>query len=281
MACTDPNIGKSFVQYKLNKFECLKKDGWWLEEKDINDFISTWTPDNPLVLSSVYGEFATNIEGGVITLADIEKCINNPPAFDIEPDKHIALDFAAGGDSNAIVFRNGNDVQIIKVWKERDTMLTARQMCEQLDMLRLTHYVKPGDVTGDADGLGLPIIHRMRELGWSINEFHGNGTSKDYMCKNLITDCWINACKKIRNRTLIIPNEQQLKLQLTSRKSFMGQTGKLQLESKEDMRSRGIPSPDIADAFAMACSPASSNLLTFVAAGRGTSSGNNRGYAFF
>ena len=262
-ACTEINTMKSFQHFKITKYDCVKSKGWWLHDKDIKDFVDMWKIDHPLVLSSVYAEFATNIEGGVIALADIERCIRMPPTPDYEPDRHVALDFAAGGDENVIVIRRGNIIEIIKSWRERDTMLMARQMIEELDKLKALYSIRPNEVSGDADGLGLPVIQRMAELGWKINEFHGNSTAKDLTCKNRITDCWINACKRIRNCSIIMPNHQQLKLQLTSRKSFMGQTGKLQLESKEDMRARGVPSPDIADAFCMAVSQPDAGVLTF------------------
>ena len=113
-----------------------------------------------------------------------------PPTPDYEPDRHVALDFAAGGDENVIVIRRGNIIEIIKSWRERDTMLMARQMIEELDKLKALYSIRPNEVSGDADGLGLPVIQRMAELGWKINEFHGNSTAKDLTCKNRITDCW-------------------------------------------------------------------------------------------
>src|ERR1017187_2603564 len=224
----EESMYKQFSHFHLPKYSCCKPD-WWLEKKDIDDFVAMWGIEHPLIISSVYGEFATQVEGGVITLADIERCIREPM---ITSDyntggKHVAIDFAAGGDSNVIVFRNGNTVSIIKEWKERDTMKTARDMVEIL-CDRISKGIQPSMVSGDADGLGLPIIHRIKELGWPVNEFHGGAASTDKMCKNYITDCWINACKKIRNRSIIIPDNQELKLQLTDRKSFQNQTGKLQ-----------------------------------------------------
>lgn len=262
-ACTEPNTMKPFKHFKLTKYECLKKHGWWLDEEDIQTVIDMYGIDHSLVRSTVFAEFAANIEGGIISLADIEKCIRNSAIPDHSGGKHAALDFAAGGDSNVIAFRNGNEIKIIKVWKDKDTMNASRTFINELDALKKEYNISASDVTGDDDGLGKPMIDRIHELGWTINRFHGNSTAKDTTCKNLITDYWINACRKIRNLSIIMPNSQELKLQLTSRKSYMNQTGKLQLESKEDMRSRGIPSPDIADAFCIAIGAPQSGLLTF------------------
>lgn len=263
-ACTEHNTMKPFKHFKLSKYDCLKQDGYWLDKEDIDLMVSMWGESHPLVQSSVYGNFCQNIEGGVITLADIENCIRTPALPDYSGGKHIGLDFAAGGDSNVIVFRNGNELKIIKEWKDRDTMNASRTFANELDILKREYGITQSDVSGDDDGLGKPMIDRLSELGWNINRFHGGSAAKDTSCKNLITDYWLNGCKKIRNRSIIMPNNQELKLQLTSRKSYMNQSGKLCLESKEDMRSRGVPSPDIADAFFLSLGTPVNGLVTFL-----------------
>ena len=69
----DPRMHSSFVHFKLTKFDCLQENGWWLNRKDIDDLVNRWGKEHPLILSSVYAEFATNIEGGIISLSDIER----------------------------------------------------------------------------------------------------------------------------------------------------------------------------------------------------------------
>lgn len=262
---TDANMYGQFDHHKLSQLDCTKDKGYWLDKKEIEDFINLWTINSPLVRSSVFAEFSETIEGGIISLSDIESCIRTPAIPDnITEGKHVALDFAAGGDSNVISFRHGNEVKVVKIWREKDTMSACAEFINQLDNLKKQYNIQPSDVSGDADGLGGPMIDRLKELGWPINRYHGNTKSVDAKCKNRITDDWINLCKRIRNRNIIIPDNQELKLQLTSRKSYMNSNGLLQLESKEDMRSRGIPSPDIADSVAMACGQCQNGVLSFI-----------------
>ena len=54
---------------------------------------------------------------------------------------------------------------------------------------------------------------------------------------------------------MIVPDDDVLFSQLTTRRCKTNSKGRLQLESKEEMRSRGLESPDRADAFvgAVAC----------------------------
>lgn len=261
---TDINMSEQYEHYKLSQFDCLKEDGYWLDRKDIENFISMWGGSNVLIQSSVYAEFATDTEDCIITLSDLERSFRNTPIPDFSNGKHVTLDFAAGGAENVIAFRNGNSIKIIKAWREKDTMKAAREIVSELDILRQKHGIIASQVSGDADGLGIVFIDKLKELGWNINRFHGNSTPNDTAYKNKITECWLEMARNIRNGSLSIPNDQEFKLQLTSRKQYMHSSGKLMIESKADMASRNIPSPDRADAIAMAASNPNSGNLTFI-----------------
>ncbi len=77
-------------------------------------------------------------------------------------------------------------------------------------------------------------------------------------------ECWLELAKRIVNKSIILPISQDLKAQLLSRKQRLNSSGKMELESKEDMRSRGVPSPDIADAVAMAVANQRGGNITFM-----------------
>ena len=51
-------------------------------------------------------------------------------------------------------------------------------------------------------------------------------------------------------RTASIPDDRQLKTDLTGPKTKPDSSGKMFLESKKDMKARGLASPDAADALA-------------------------------
>lgn len=56
----------------------------------------------------------------------------------------------------------------------------------------------------------------------------------------------------LRNREIEIMEEQETFAQLVVRKYFMASNGKIELESKKEMKKRNLPSPDRADALALA-----------------------------
>ena len=54
---------------------------------------------------------------------------------------------------------------------------------------------------------------------------------------------------------LILPNDGDLVAQLSCRKYRMTDGAKIKLESKKDMKARGLPSPDEADCLMLMCMP--------------------------
>jgi hypothetical protein len=65
---------------------------------------------------------------------------------------------------------------------------------------------------------------------------------------NLAAEWWSTAGQLIERRQIIIPNDEKLIAQLTSRRKQYDSKGREKLESKAELRSRGVESPDRADA---------------------------------
>ena len=60
---------------------------------------------------------------------------------------------------------------------------------------------------------------------------------------------WSTVGQLIERRAVIIPNGEKLVAQLTSRRKQYDSKGSEKLESKADLRARGVESPDRADAL--------------------------------
>jgi len=63
---------------------------------------------------------------------------------------------------------------------------------------------------------------------------------------------WGTVRKYLQEGRLQLPDDDTLFTQLTNRRYTVGSDGKIELERKEAMKKRGVPSPDIADALALA-----------------------------
>lgn len=247
---------KHYTHHKLTRLECLKEDGWWLDRAEIQRLIDKHGETNPFIQSTVYGEFSQSVEDALISLGEYDHCLEHPPSWVIA-SKHGFCDFAAGRDKNVYARRLGNKVFIVKKWVERNTMTAVGQFLSLFVADKKEWGMLPEEISGDADGLGLPMIHRIWELDWHINKFHG-GTEERFGegYRNKIAEAWGEGIKKIKACQVILPADPDLKAQILGRKGKPNSSGQLEIERKEDYKKRCGESPDEADAFFGALMPA-------------------------
>jgi len=94
----------------------------------------------------------------------------------------------------------------------------------------------------------------LNEAGWTVNRINFGGNARDNDAyQNKGSEMWHRLARKIDTCDIILPEDDILKSQIVTRRAQATSRGKLGLESKDAMRSRGVASPDRADAVAMAC----------------------------
>jgi hypothetical protein len=162
-----------------------------------------------------------------------------------------------GDDSTVIAWRQGH--RIIKTEKRKG--LTTMEIAGRLS--QLIRDEKPAKVSIDVGGLGIGVAERLEEQG------HGDVVNKvnfgskpveppplDEMGRpgggplNRRAELYQNLKKALEGR-IQIPDDDALMADLVSVGYTYDSQGRLQLESKKDMRRRGMPSPDLADAVAL------------------------------
>ena len=62
---------------------------------------------------------------------------------------------------------------------------------------------------------------------------------------------WANMRDQLENRNIVIEDDEETVAQLSSRKYRMASNGKIELETKQDMKKRGLDSPDRGDSLAL------------------------------
>ena len=99
----------------------------------------------------------------------------------------------------------------------------------------------------------MPMCHQLAEMGWPIHQVNLGGRAHDPdRYTNRGTEMWFEAARQIDRCEAILPDCEILHSQLTTRRVATSKTGKLNLESKKEMKARGFSSPDRADALVMA-----------------------------
>jgi hypothetical protein len=119
----------------------------------------------------------------------------------------------------------------------------------------------------DDSGVGGGVTDRLNEivaeegLPYEIIPINNGSSSLDEHYGNLVTEMWASIKDQLEQNmsnfingdasVLQLPDDDVLIAQLTARKWNMTSKGKMLLESKKDMKKRGLKSPDRADAFVL------------------------------
>ena len=240
-------------------FTCTSYDCPHIPESWINEQFDRYGKDHPLVRSMVFGEFMDiGEESVVVPYNSLQHCLTNPPTH-IGKDKTAFCDFAAGGDENVLAIRVGNKIDKLLCWTQKDTMAAVGRFIMEFQR----NGLKPEDIYADAGGLGIPMCDALAEAGWGVHRVNnGERAFDDRHFANRGAEIWFKAARSIELCEIILPDDDLLHSQMTTRRSKPNSKGKLQLEPKDQMRSRGLPSPDRADAVlgAISCGGTGSAL---------------------
>ena len=94
-------------------------------------------------------------------------------------------------------------------------------------------------------------LHRMVSVPVNVASSSSEYAEEDYT--DITGYMWWVVKELLRQRELCLPNDEELSAQLTTRKYAIDSKGKIKLESKDDMKKRQLPSPDMGDALALSC----------------------------
>ena len=212
--------------------------------------------DSDVYRVRVLGEFPKAEPDTLIPLNYVEAAANRELP---EPDStvyevvELGVDVARFGDDETVVYsRIGNVVKEEVVLRKRDLMEVSGAV------MQVAHKYKNKMIIINVDdsGLGGGVTDRVKELATKFHrcEVFGvnNGSrAKDHdMYVNLGSEMWFFMREKIKE--IRIPNDNDLIGQLSSRKYRLSSNGKHMLETKEQMKDRGLTSPDRADALILA-----------------------------
>lgn len=241
---------KFYTRFRLPAGLCPHAD----HQKN-RDLIQMRGLNDRLVRSKVFAEFMAGSEGAVIRREWVQSALDNPPAATATGGRRVFCDFAAGGDENVIAERVGNQVQIIAAWREKNTMTACGQFIDHFRRIGISVNDAPKYIAGDEGGLGKVMLDRLAEIGWRLQRENNGAKPRDPSYRNRGAEIWYTAAKAFEEHRVVFRNADERTIdQLTSRLGYTPSDGRLEVESKEDMRDRGLDSPDRADAICGALS---------------------------
>ena len=197
----------------------------------------------------VLAEFPRTDEDTLIAADVVDEAMRRDVPLDPSAPELWGVDCARyGSDASVLIKRRGYVVtEMPRRWYNFSTMEVAGAIKAEYD-LAATH--KPQLIVIDVIGIGAGVVDRLHEqglpiLGINVAEIPSN--KQHYV--RLRDELWGRMKEWLGTRRVRLPKEDRLRDDLLSAKYSFSSDGRLQVESKDKMRSRGQPSPDSADAL--------------------------------
>lgn len=233
----------------------------------IQDIIDMYGLDSDVYRVRVAGEFPKAMPDSFIQLEWVENCsreapVRTYPTFRID----LGVDVARYGDDETIinVMFDKTYQQPFTVLHHNDTMQVTGTIVQVVEKLRSQHIGIPIHIKIDCDGLGVGVYDRLKEIkqqkGWitvKLYECHFGGAGgknkkeEPMEFSNSTGLMWGLLREKLkRNEIELIYDDKQI-AQLSNRKYRINSDGKIELERKEEMKKRGLNSPDRGDSLVL------------------------------
>jgi phage terminase large subunit len=206
----------------------------------------------------VLGEFPTTDDNTIIPREICEAAQYRDVVLDTLQDEIWGLDVARFGDDRTVlVKRQGQVVTDLQFWRGLDLMQTCGAVKAQYDAAGR----KPAVICVDAIGLGGGVVDRLREQNLPVLGVNVSETPVMGNYRNLKAELWFRVKDWLERRSCKLPKNDSLVSELCSVRYTFTSSGKAQVESKEEMKRRGLKSPDLADALVLTFAASEAQMM--------------------
>ena len=217
----------------------------------VEDMKKRYGEDSPAYHVRVLGNFPPSEEDTVIPVSLIEHAMNNEIRIDEDTPAIWGLDVARqGNDSSVLCKRQGPVIHPLTVWRNLDLMQLTGAVKAEYDALPPSK--RPIEIIVDSNGFGAGVLDRLRELelpARGLNVAERSSQKDTYI--NLRAELWFKAKAWLEGLDVKLPRDDALYADLAAPRYHFTSSGKMQVESKEAMKKRGVNSPDRADAVCL------------------------------
>ena len=235
-----PNLSGETIPEQMRH---LLPDPTWVE-----DARKRWGEDSPVYKSKVLGEFPEISQDTLIPQRHIVDAQNR----EIDPTNHegiLGVDVARFGTDRTVLTlaRSGH----IRVIESRGKQSTTESTGRVINALR-EHDVH--EIRVDGVGVGGGVVDQLVEQGYPALDMQaGAGASDPAVFKNARAE-WYWGLRQLFEQGAVDldPDDDELAAQLGALRYAFTSRGQIVIESKDDIRKRGMPSPDRADAVMLA-----------------------------
>lgn len=215
-------------------------------KQQIAEWIEDYGEDSDFVRVRVRGECPRQGTTQLISQEVVAKCRKFQAETSRFLPKSLAVDVARFGDDRTVIgLRQGRLFRILAKLRGKNTVEVAERTIEFIDR------EKPEGVIVDGDGIGAGVIDQLKVRGYNAFEFHGGARPYDankYF--NRRAEVWGTMADWLAAEAQI-PDDPEMEIDLCGPEYGFSPKGQIQLERKEDMKKRGLASPDLGDCLAM------------------------------
>lgn len=228
----------------------------WVEERRL-----AWGEDSPLWAAKVLGRFPDTSLNTLFSLATMQVGWDTEIKPSRQADIILGVDLSRFGPDYSTVYKyEDGQVRLVDAWGGKADEIKVDGMESAARVHQLAVSYGAAEVRVDAEGIGGPIldqITRLSEGSYQVVEMRGSAASPDRFRWRNARAYWYDDAREQMSRGMIDIDINDTKLADELQQvqyHFKNQQGALQIESKDDMRKRGLKSPDFADAaiYAMA-----------------------------
>ena len=157
------------------------------------------------------------------------------------------LDVARFGDDRSVLaIREGDSLVDLMKWEKVDTQQLAGYVSE------VANSRKPDAIFVDGVGVGGGVVDRLRVLNLRVIEVNaGAKAGQEQRYYNKRAEMWGRMKEWLGSRGAISEMDFDLAAELTGPQYSFDPSNRIILEKKEEMKKRGLRSPDLADALAL------------------------------
>ena len=237
-------------------------DSWWtrrwscvdsplVSDEFVEEMRQRYGEESNAFRIRVLGEFPLADDDTIILFHLVESATHRDVEVSDETKPVWGLDVARfGTDCTALCKRQGPVVTEIRSWRGLDLMQTVGRIVAEYEALSPSN--RPREILVDSIGIGSGVVDRLRELELPVRGINvAESPSMKETYTNLRSELWFKTKAWLEDRSCKLPPNDQLIAELTSIRYSFTSSGKMKAEGKDEMRRRGLSSPDLADALCL------------------------------
>lgn len=233
---------------RWTRFSVDSRNSRFTNKDQIKQWIEDYGEDSDFVRVRVRGECPRVGSTQLIPNDVVAACRKHKAYASSALPKIMSVDVARFGDDRSVIgIRHGRQFRVLAKLRGLDTVQLAERV------ITFINSDKPDAIVVDGDGLGAGVYDQIRHRGYGqgLYEFHGGSTAFDSAAYyNRRSEIWSKMGEWLKAGAEI-PDDPEMEVDLCGVQYGYSSKSQVQLERKEDLKARGLASPDLGDCLAM------------------------------